>query len=189
MSWIQVIEPRSAEGTLAEVYREVGRRRGEIADIHQVQSLNPRAMKAHLDLYMSIVYRRGELSRAQREMIGVAVSRLNRCPYCVIHHAEALSHYEKSPEVVDGVQVDYREAALRSEDRAMLDYAAKLTTSPSTMTQGDIEALREAGFGEEAILDINLIASYFNFVNRVVHGLGVELEPEDARVYRYKAEE
>ncbi|MEE9164565.1 MAG: peroxidase-related enzyme [Thermoplasmata archaeon] len=185
MSWIQIVGPESAEGTLAQVYDEVGRRRGEIADIHQVQSLNPEAMKAHLDLYLSLVYRKGELSRAQREMIGVTVSSLNRCRYCVIHHAEALSHYEKSSAVVEGVKGDYREAPLRSEDRAMLDYAAKLTTSPWAMTREDIEALRNAGFREEAILDINLIASYFNFVNRVVHGLGVELEPEEARAYRY----
>ncbi len=185
MSWIQVVGPESAKGTLAEVYEEVGRRRGEIADIQQVQSLNPKAMKAHLDLYLSLVYRKGELSRAQREMIGVTVSSLNGCPYCVIHHAEALSHYEKSPAVVDGVKGDYREAPLRSADRAMLDYAAKLTTSPRAMTREDIEALRNAGFRDEAILDINLITSYFNFVNRVVHGLGVQLEPEEARVYHY----
>lgn len=185
MSWIQVIGPDSADGSLAEVYDEVRRRRGEIADIHQVQSLIPRAMKSHLDFYMSILYRKGELSRAQREMIGVTVSSLNRCPYCVVHHAEALARYEKSPEVVEAVKGDYRDAPLRAEDRAMLDYVAKLTTSPWTMTEQDVEALREVGFGEEAILDINLIASYFNFVNRVVHGLGVELEPEDARVYRH----
>ncbi len=185
MSWIEVVDPKVAEGTLADVYDEVGRRRGEIADIHQVQSLNPGAMKAHLDLYMSLVYRKGGLSRPQREMIAVAVSHFNRCPYCVVHHAEALAHYEKSAEVVEGVKTDYREAPLRPEDRAMLDYAAKLTTKPWAMTREDIEALREAGFDDGKILDVNLIASYFNFVNRVVHGLGVELEPEADRIYRY----
>ncbi|MFQ5553482.1 MAG: peroxidase-related enzyme [Thermoplasmata archaeon] len=185
MSWIEVVDPESAEGVLADVYDEVGRRRGEIADIHQVQSLNPAAMKAHLDLYLSVVYRRGGLSRPQREMIGVVVSRLNRCPYCVVHHAEALMHYEKSPEMVEGVKEDYREAPLRPEDRAMLDYAAKLTTSPWAVTAEDITVLREAGFDDTEILDINLIASYFNFVNRIVHGLGVELEPVEERVYRY----
>ncbi|MCJ2532261.1 MAG: peroxidase-related enzyme, partial [Candidatus Thermoplasmatota archaeon] len=118
MSWIQIVEPESAEGTLARVYDEVGRRRGEIADIHQVQSLNPEAMKAHLDLYMSIVYQTEGLSRAQREMIGVAVSSSNRCPYCVVHHGEALARYEKAPEVVEGVKENYREAPLRAEDRA-----------------------------------------------------------------------
>ncbi|MFQ5907850.1 MAG: peroxidase-related enzyme [Thermoplasmata archaeon] len=185
MSWIEVVDPESAEGTLAEVYEEVGRRRGEVADIHQVQSLNPTAMKAHLDLYLSIVYRKGGLSRAQREMIGVTVSSLNRCPYCVVHHAEALAHYEKSGEVVEGLKTDYREAPLRAEDRAMLDYAAKLTTEPWAMTQKDIKALCKTGFDDEEILDINLIASYFNFVNRIVHGLGVELEPVGERIYRY----
>lgn len=185
MSWIRVVEPQDAEGTLAEAYAEVGRRRGEIAEIHQVQSLNPAAMKAHLDLYMAVVYRKGGLSRAQREMIGVTVSSLNRCPYCVIHHAEALAHYEKSPEVVEGIKADYRQVPLREQDRAMLDYAAKLTTEPAGMTEKEVETLREAGFTDGEVLDINLIASYFNFVNRVVHGLGVELEPSEERAYRY----
>lgn len=185
MSWIQVIAPESADGTLAEVYDEVGRRRGEIADIHQVQSLNPAVMRGHLDFYMSILYGKGGLSRAQREMIAVTVSGLNRCPYCVVHHAEALAHYEKSSKIVEGVKKDYREAPLRSVDRAMLDYAAKLTTAPWTMTPEDIQALRDAGFVDRDILDINLITSYFNFVNRLVHGLGVELEPTEQRDYRY----
>ncbi|MFQ6012157.1 MAG: peroxidase-related enzyme [Thermoplasmata archaeon] len=185
MSWIEVVDPEAAEGVLAEVYDEVGRRRGEIADIHQVQSLNPAAMKAHLDLYLSVVYRKGGLSRAQREMIGVVVSCLNRCPYCVVHHAEALAHHQESAEVVEGVKEDYREAPLRPEDRAMLDYAAKVTKAPWTMTEKDVEALREAGFTDGEVLDINLIASYFNFVNRVVHGLGVDLEASEERVYHH----
>ena len=68
---------------------------------------------------------------------------------------------------------DYTQADLSIPDRAMLDYAAKLTTDPARITQDDLERLRQAGFDDRAILQINLIASWFNFINRVADGLGV----------------
>ncbi len=185
MAWIQVVPPGEAAGELREIYEDVGRRRGSIANVYRIQSLNPQALRAHLDLYMSLLYRRGSLSRAQREMIGVLVSGLNDCGYCVVHHSEALARYEKSSEVVEALSGDARNVPLSDPDRAMLAYAAKLTTSPQRVTENDVVALRDHGFDEEAILDINLIASYFNFVNRLVQGLGVSLEPADERAYRY----
>ena len=71
---------------------------------------------------------------------------------------------------------DYREAELAEEDRKMLDYAAQLTREPWTMERSDVEALREAGFSDSAILDINQVTGYYAFVNRLADGLGVELE-------------
>ena len=71
---------------------------------------------------------------------------------------------------------DYREADLSPADRAMLDYAVKLTIEPWNMVEGDVRALREAGFSDAAILDINQVTGYYAFVNRLADGLGVELE-------------
>lgn len=72
---------------------------------------------------------------------------------------------------------DWRQAALSSEDRAMLAYVEKLTLRPWDMVAADVAALRTAGFGDEAILDINQVTGYYAFVNRLTNGLGVELEP------------
>lgn len=185
MPWIEVVGPQRASGRLAETYEEVKRRRGNVADIYKVHSLNPQALQAHLDLYMSILYRKGGLKRAQREMIGVFVSALNGCRYCVVHHSEALGRYEKSPEIVEGLQEGHMDARIADKDLSMLEYCAKLTRGPVTMKEEDVSRLREAGFGDSEILDINLIASYFNFVNRVVLGLNVDLEDEAEREYRY----
>ncbi len=71
---------------------------------------------------------------------------------------------------------DHREADLAAEDRAMLDYAVKLTLTPGEMGDGDVERLREVGFDQAAVLDICQVVSYFNYVNRMADGLGVELE-------------
>lgn len=186
MAWIRVVGPGEAEGQLLGIYEEVGRRRGSIANVYRVHSLNPRALQAHLDLYMAVLYRRGGLSRAQREMIGVHVSGLNGCRYCVVHHAEALARHENSVEVVEAaLPRNAMDAPISPRDRAMLAYATKLSNEPEHMGEADVERLRRHGFDDEAILDINLIASYFNFVNRVVQGLGVELEPAARRDYKY----
>lgn len=75
--------------------------------------------------------------------------------------------------LVEVIRRDYREADLSAADRAMLDYTAKLTRHPAEMARADVEALRAQGFDDQAILQINLIASWFNYINRVADGLGV----------------
>lgn len=79
--------------------------------------------------------------------------------------------------MVDALVRDPETAPLDRAERALVDYAVKLTRSPSEMTGGDVERLREAGWSDAAILDLNLVTAYFAFVNRVADGLGVELEP------------
>ena len=88
-------------------------------------------------------------------------------------HAEFLRGLTLDPELTAALRRDYTQANLAAADRAMLDYAAKLTRQPARVSRHDIEGLRRAGFDDRAILQINLIASYFNFINRVADGLGV----------------
>ena len=78
--------------------------------------------------------------------------------------------------MVDGLKEDYTAVDLDPADRTMLDYVAKLTREPWAMQKSDVEALREAGFSDAAILDINQVTGYYAFVNRLADGLGVELE-------------
>ena len=85
--------------------------------------------------------------------------------------------------LVEQLMTDFRRAPVKRTDRAMLEYASKLTQEPWNMTEQDVIALREAGFSDEAILDINQVTGYYAFVNRLADGLGVELEAfwEDER--------
>lgn len=82
----------------------------------------------------------------------------------------------KDETLVRQLKQDYRPADLSAADRAMLEYCDKLTRSPSEVNNADVEALRHTGFSDSAVLDICQVAAYFNFVNRLADGLGVELE-------------
>jgi len=81
-------------------------------------------------------------------------------------------------DLVSALGSDYRRVSLSSADRAMLDYAVKLTEAPATINRGDVDQLRSAGFDDRAIHDICVITAYFAFVNRIADGLGVEMEAD-----------
>jgi uncharacterized peroxidase-related enzyme len=88
----------------------------------------------------------------------------------------------KKPELVEAIKTDYRMAELKPRQRAMLDYADKLTRTPWQMTEVDLLPLREAGLDDRAILDVNQTAAYYAYVNRVADGLGVVLDAYAATV-------
>ncbi len=184
-AWIQVVDSEQADGRLREFYDKVLEYRGRIANVFKVHSLNPEAMKAHLDLYLTIMFGRNGLTRARREMIAVVVSAVNDCQYCVVHHSAALSRYVRDQTFVKQLSDDYTKAALSAKDKAMLHYAVKLTRNLNEMSEEEVRRLRNAGLADEEILAITLVTSYFNFVNRIVEGLGVKLEEQRGEGYKY----
>lgn len=185
MAWIRIIEPDEAEAELKEVYERISSARGKLSNIMMVQSLAPAAMRAHLDLYMALLFSRSGLSREEREAIAVVVSSANACAYCVSHHAAALRAYWKDEDRVSDLAQDYREVELGPRLRAMLDYAALLTRDPGEGSEEQVQAMRAEGLSDQEILDVNLITGYFNFVNRIAEGLGVEFTEEEVAGYRY----
>lgn len=78
---------------MKEIYSQLEKQRGQIAEVHKIQSLRPESIVKHMDLYMEIMYSKSKLSRAQREMMAVVVSKTNNCNYCIEHHASALQMY------------------------------------------------------------------------------------------------
>jgi uncharacterized peroxidase-related enzyme len=93
-----------------------------------------------------------------------------------VHHGAGLRRLIDDEELVSALMADYRKAAITPADRAMLDYAAKLTLTPWEIEEADVERLRAVGFDDTAILDLAQITGYYAFVNRLADGLGVELE-------------
>lgn len=185
MSWIQEIHSPAPGTPLDAAYQRLIQERGRVANILRVHSLRPEAMLHHLDLYMGLLFGPGGLSRRQRELIAVVVSRANQCEYCVSHHREALARYLKEIPVLDAVCEDFRAAELGDADRALATYADKLTRAPDSVTEQDIAALRTAGFDDASVLLCNLISAYFNFVNRIALGLGVSHDADEVDGYKY----
>ena len=187
MAHIKVISKDDADGRLDEIYSDLIRSRGKLADVHMIQSLRPESIVKHMDLYMEIMFSRSELSRAEREMMAVVVSRANACRYCQIHHAEALNHYWKDDEGVNLLREDFtRVEKLSAREKALCHYAHTLTAEPGRSNAENLtQALRQEGIGDAGILDATLVISYFNFVNRMVLGLGVSLEADKGKDYRY----
>jgi len=183
MAKIKVIQHEEATGRLKEIYDELVQKRGKLAEVHKIQSLRPESIVKHIDLYMEIMFSKSELSRAEREMIAVVVSAANNCSYCQIHHAEALNNYWKDQEKVELFRVEYTSVKLTLKETALCEYAKYLTLFPSK-DFGLVDKLKTEGLSESAILDATLVIAYFNFVNRIVLGLGVNLE-ENASGYHY----
>jgi uncharacterized peroxidase-related enzyme len=184
--WIKVPSERQAEGKLQEVYTKIRETRGKIANIMLVQGLNPQALQAHVELYLAVMFGRSALSRAQREMIATLVSARNGCQYCVSHHSEALRHLIKDPQYVDMMLEDVNSVTLDEKNRRMIEFAIKLTQKPNEMREADVRKLREMGFSDSEILDIVLVVGYFNMVNRIASGLGVEYDREEVTGYKYQ---
>ena len=186
MARIKIISYEESEGRLRDIYDDIIEKRGQLAEVHAIQSLNPETIVQHMDLYMQIMYRKSELSRADREMIAVVVSSKNHCEYCQVHHGAALLNYWNNKERVIQLRRNYKILDLTAKERALCDYAERVTTDPKGAKQNDLTIdMKAVGLSDAAILDATLIVAYFNFVNRIVMGLDVDLESDHGKGYKY----
>ncbi len=183
MTWIATIEPADAGGMLAELYARAANPDGQIDQIIQAHSQRPHTLKGHLALYRNALHHPANTVPAWfLEAIGVRVSRLNRCAYCVAHHEAGmrrlLGDEEHTAVLLAALTVEPASPPFAPREVAALDYAAALTLAPGTITRGDIDRLRAAGWDDGEILEINQVAAYFAYANRTVLGLGVDLAGE-----------
>jgi uncharacterized peroxidase-related enzyme len=183
MSWIEEIEVSEADGKLAETYAQLLKHRGKISNILKVHSLNPDALEGHLSLYMTLMFGQSGLSRLEREAVAVVVSASNECAYCVNHHAESLRHYLDDEETLKLLMAADGLETLEPRLSNIVRYAEKLTDVPGAMTEVDLGELRAEGLSDKDILDLTMIVGYFNFVNRIAVGLGVEFSEDEIRGY------
>lgn len=186
MARIEIVDEANAEGRLKEIYKDLMRSRGQLAEVHKAQSLRPESIVKHMDLYMEIMYSKSELTRAQREMIAVVVSSANGCEYCQIHHASALNKYWKNDDRVKNLRKDFNTVDLTPVDHSLCVFAEHLTLHPQDHeNQNYIEPLKENGLSDSAILDCILVVAYFNFVNRIVLSTGIEIEGSKGDGFKY----
>jgi uncharacterized peroxidase-related enzyme len=124
-------------------------------------------LEAFVAMYNDLMLGESGLSKLEREMIAVAVSAQNRCYYCLTAHGAAVRQYSGNPLLGEQIVMNYRASRLNKRQRAMLDFAVKLTVQPANVEDGDRERLRRAGFSDRDIWDIAAIAGFFNMSNRV----------------------
>lgn len=185
MAYIRTVNEDEADGKLFDVYDEIQRNRGRVSNILRAQSLDPKTLRAHLDLYMATVFGKGGLSRREAELLAVTVSATNGDAYCTTHHAEALDRHAKDPAWVKSLCADPSKAKLNEREAALVHYAVTLTKTPGKGAKEAVNALRSRGFTDEQVLQAAEIVAYFNFANRLSLGLGVELEADGERDYHY----
>lgn len=153
-------------------------------NILRIHGVHPVIGRRHYDLYRDLMLLPGPIPRVQREMVAVVVSAANGCRYCLLHHGanlrRQLEHSGRRPDdgrvFVGTLSEDWTQADLSPSERTMLHFAVRLTREPGGVREEDITALRAVGFNDEAIHDLCAVAAYFNFVNRMAIGLGVEVE-------------
>lgn len=187
MAYIETIQYEESQGPLREIYDDLIQSRGKLAQVHTAQSLNPKTIVQHIDLYMGIMFGKSPLKRAQREMVATVVSAANECNYCQVHHGTALNNFWKDQARVDALRADIYSAGLDEIDTMLCEYAYQLTKEPGAAASHEsmVTEMKAAGITDRMILDLNLVTSYFNFANRIVMGLGIPLEAEGAEGYDY----
>lgn len=185
MPFIKVINENEATGELKKVYGDISSARGKLSNIMKIHSLMPDTMIKHLELYLSIMFSKTNLTREEKEILAVVVSKNNNCDYCVNHHAEALNHYWKDSERLNNFISILDDPDFTNKFRLAVKHASQLTTNPSAVKKEDIDELKKSDWTDEDILVINLIISYFNFVNRIALGLGVEFSEDEIKGYKY----
>lgn len=178
MSWIETIPYEQATGRLRAVYERVQGPGGYVDNILQVHSLRPHTLVGHMTLYKNVLHHTGNtLPKWVLETLGVYVSLLNECAYCVEHHVmglRALLQDEARAQAIrHALETGALDEVFDERAQAALRYAEQLTRTPATMEASAVATLREAGLDDGEILEINQVVSYFAYANRTVLGLGV----------------
>jgi len=142
---------------------------GFVPNVFLVLAHRPAEFRAFFAYHDALLLRESGLTKGDKEMIIVATSGINRCLYCVVAHGALLRIYEKNPLVADQVAVNHRKADITPRQRAMLDFAVKVTSESHLVGDADFASLREHGFSDDDAWDIAGIAALFGLSNRIAN--------------------
>lgn len=181
MSWIERISYEAATGKLRKLYDRVKGRNQYIDNILLVHSLRPHSLEGHMVLYKNVLHHASNtLPKWLLESIGVFVSLLNQCDYCVAHHMVGLRNLirddARADAILNALSQNLPAEAFKASQAIIFSYVETLTRHPESITSQQIEALRQSGYTDGEILEINQVTAYFAYANRTVLGLGVNTE-------------
>ncbi len=178
MTWIATVAFEDATGKVRQLYERIKGPDNNVDNIMMAHSLRPHTMEGHMAIYKNVIHHpHNTLPKWLLEAVGVYVSLINKCEYCIEHHyvgmRRLINDDERSSEIRTALEAEAPEQAFGGRELAALRYAAALTKTPTDISPEDLDALREASLDDGEILEVNQVAAYFNYANRTVLGLGI----------------
>jgi uncharacterized peroxidase-related enzyme len=161
------LSPATLSPEMAAYFVKCQDKLGFVPNVLQAYAFDMANLSAFVAMYNDLMLAPSGLSKLEREMIAVAVSAHNRCYYCLVAHGAAVRQLSGDPALGELMAMNYRAARLSKRERAMLDFAVKLTAEPWLIGDEDRAGLRRAGFSDRDIWDIASVAAFFNMSNRV----------------------
>jgi uncharacterized peroxidase-related enzyme len=177
-SWLRIPDESTLPEEVQLIFREQREHYGFVHPYFRGYSLNPDHLLRWVSYYNALQYGKGELSHREREVIAVVVSATNHCESCVTTHQFALQQVSGDPVLARAVASNYRQADLTERERALADFAVKLTELSSELSPDDLAPLRQVGLSDEAILEAGEIAAQFSLSNRLSKAFGWKVKPE-----------
>lgn len=151
---------------------------GLIPNVLKAYALRPEKLRTFAKMYNELMLGDSQLTKLEREMVAVTVSAANRCYYCLVAHGQAVRALADDPQLGEMIVMNHRVADLPPHQRAMLDFAWKLTLTPDQIGDRDRAILSEQGLSDEAVFDLCDVVGFFNYTNRVAHGVDMMPNPE-----------
>lgn len=167
ISALSVPDPAGLDDDLKAIWAKCVEKLGFVPNVFNAYSLRPQRLRNFMAMYNEIMLSQSSLTKLEREMIAVVVSSANRCYYCLVAHGAAVRALSGDPELGEMMALNYRVAKLDTRQRAMLDFAWKLTTTPHLVDDDDRDRLRATGLSNEDIFDLAETVAFFNLSNRM----------------------
>ena len=167
ISKLGVPDPATLDEDLQVLWQKCVEKLGFVPNVFSTYSLKPKRLRNFMAMYNEIMLAPSGLSKLEREMIAVVVSSANRCYYCLVAHGAAVRQLSGDPEVGEMMALNYRVARLDARQRAMLDFAWKLTTTPNLVDDADRDGLLAVGLTNDDIFDLSETVAFFNLSNRM----------------------
>ena len=188
-AWIKMISDKDADKELSEVLNLARTPHGTVDNVMRVHSLRPSTMKGHVTLYRAALHDESNtIPMWFQETISSYVSILNDCPYSYANHWKNAAYLMQDPTKANQVEIALNakkpESHFVGAELAMLEYTEKLTLKPGKMVETDVIKLRDGGVDDGQILELNQIIGYFNYVNRLLNGLGVTTSGDTVGFYK-----
>ena len=174
ISKLPVPETDSLDEDIQKYMKLCEEKLGLVPNVIRAKALRQESLRTFISKYNQLMLSEDTgLSRLEREMIAVVVSCHNHCVYCITSHGQAVRELSEDPVLGDILMTNYRELNLSERHRAMLDFSWKMTSEPWHIGDEDRDSLYKVGFSHEDVYDITDTVAYFNYTNRMTHGLGM----------------